>query len=223
MEGGATRAHTILSLSLSPAYSNTLWACADRQCKYRRTHAHALRWHPLTPAVDGKLDPQCPEAERQKDRDGDQWTQWCVCYLHPNPQFSLSLCLHPPFPQFQAANSAVCQLLLQSREYTWEHSFHLHLLRSTRGPRVPADAGHLQSEACRPVSASKKLRNWTCSMMWVHLSSLTFCVLNYTFTRVAGLHADFENVIWKMHPATRTSGQSWGTHTLRWNILLDEA
>lgn len=113
IEGGTTRALTILSLSLSCLLQHTLSMCRPTVQTQTSTCTHSLGTTP--PTVDSKLDPYCPEAERQNDRERDQWTQWCVCYLHPNPQFSLTLCLHPPFPscklQIQQSVSSTCSLV----------------------------------------------------------------------------------------------------------------
>lgn len=158
MEGGTIHTHTHHTLTVSLLLTQTHFehVQTDRQC--RRTHSLATP-PPPTPTVASKLDPTCPRAERQKDIERDQWTQWCVCYLHPNPQFSLSLplCLHPPFSWFQAANSAVCQLLSQSCEYTCKHSFHLYLLRSPSDTRA-LHAGHLRSDAYKLFLMSNKLK-----------------------------------------------------------------
>lgn len=128
MEGGATRAHTILSLSLSCLLKHTLSLC--RQTVH--THAHALRGHhpPHFSPQAGPSVPRGRETERQRKRSVDP--VMCVLFTPQLPVLSLSfsLCLHLPFPQFQAANSAVCQLHSQSCEITHKHSFHLYLLQS---------------------------------------------------------------------------------------------
>lgn len=47
---------------------------ADTDCMHTLSGDNPPIPHP-NPTVDGKLDPPCPEAERQKDRERDQWTQ----------------------------------------------------------------------------------------------------------------------------------------------------
>lgn len=91
-DGG--RRHTCTHHTLTVSFLLTQTHFEPVQTDGARTdvHMHALSGD-TTPTLVGKLDPRCPEAERQKDRRRDQWTQWCVCYLHPNSQFSLSLTL----------------------------------------------------------------------------------------------------------------------------------
>lgn len=72
MEGGATRAHTILSLSLSCLLKHALSMCRPTNTD---VHKHTLsNDSPPTPPVDDKLDPQVPEGretERQRKRSVD--------------------------------------------------------------------------------------------------------------------------------------------------------
>lgn len=97
--------------------------------------AHTCTRSPGTPPPHfspqaGPSVPRGRETERQRKRSVDP--VMCVLFTPQLPvlSLSLSLCLHLPFPQFQAANSAVCQLHSQSCEITYKHSFHLYLLQS---------------------------------------------------------------------------------------------
>lgn len=156
------------------------------------THAHTLQghYHPPTslplPTVDSKLDPQCPEAKRQKDREKDQWAQWCVCYLHPNPQFfpSLSSSSFSPNSNLQ---------IQQSVSSTCNHAnilsiFICSILHLTHRLCIQAHGGHLQNYSYKLVLMSKKLKTIRHTQWSESIAALTFCVLNYTFVRVAGLH-----------------------------------
>lgn len=100
MEGGATRARTILSPSLS-CLVNTLWACADRRCTHRCTHARSLRRH--HPHFSRQAGPSVPWGrDRKTEEEISGPSNVCVIYT-PTPSFlslSLSNSLFLIFPVF---------------------------------------------------------------------------------------------------------------------------
>lgn len=125
-DGGRCHTCTHHTLTVSFLLSQTHFEPVQTDGARTDVHMHALSGD-TTPTLVGKLDPRCPEAEtdRQKKRSVDP--VMCVLFTPQLPVFSLSLSnslshfpgLHLPFPQFKAANSALCQLCSQSCEITY--------------------------------------------------------------------------------------------------------
>ena len=115
-DGG--RRHTCTHTHTHPHHTVTVSFkhVQSQQCSLRHTHACSLSLG--TPPLSycrrhaGPSVPRGRETERHRKRSVDP----VMCVLvTPRPPVS-SVCLHPPFPpQFQAANSAVCQLHSRSR------------------------------------------------------------------------------------------------------------
>lgn len=221
-DGGRCHTCTHHTLTVSLVLTQTRFEHVQTD-KYRRTQAHTLQWQPPTPPVDDKLDPQVPEGretERQRKRSVDP--VMCVWFTPQPPVLSFSLILLFPSSKLQIQQSVRSTFSLLNAHVNIPPIFICFVLCPTHGLCTPVTCEMTHENSLWRATNLNTRRTKTHSMKRVRLSSLTFCVLNYILTWVAGLHADFENVIWKMHPATRTSGQSW-THTLRWNILLDGA
>lgn len=114
-----------------------------------------------TPPLVGKPDPRCPEAERLKDGERDQWTQWCVRYLHPSSQSSLSLSPssssfhpHPPNSKLQIQQSASsAHSLVKSHTNILSILICLipHLTQTVHAWQSPAKS---RAQACFPPSLS---------------------------------------------------------------------
>lgn len=133
IEGGTTRARTILSLSPSSLLKHSLSMCSPTEQiqTYTRTHTSVL---PPSLETASRTLWSLRQGDRKTEKEISRASDVCAIYT-PAPislPHSLSLRLHPPFPQFQVANSAVCQLHSLSSEITCKHSFHLNLLRFPR-------------------------------------------------------------------------------------------
>lgn len=87
--------------------------------KCRRTRANPPP-PPNTPALHCrlKLDPQFPKGRETKKTERSVDPVMCVLYT-PQPPFPPFFPSDPTFLQFQAANSAACQLHSQSPECPW--------------------------------------------------------------------------------------------------------
>lgn len=148
IEGGTTRAHTILSLSPSSFLKHSLSMCSPTEQiqTYTRTPTPVIPPPPLETA--SRTLRALRRRDRKTEKEISRASDVCVIYT-PAPislphSLSLSLRLHPPFPQFQVANSAVCQLHSLSCEISCKHSFHLNLLpRKTHG----CASAHVRSPA----------------------------------------------------------------------------
>lgn len=158
-DGGRCHTCTHHTLTVSLVLTQTRFEHVQTD-KYRRTQAHTLQWQPPTPPVDGKLDPQVPEG-RETEKEFSGPSDVCVIYTPTPSSFFLS---DPTFPQFQAANSAVCQVHFQSLECTCKHSSHLYLLRSlsdTRPVHLCSHTSHLRNDTWKLFVTSYKLKHQT--------------------------------------------------------------
>jgi len=130
----AQHVHTPYSHCLFSAYSNTLWACADRRCTRRCTCTHSPGTPPLQ--FSWQAGPSLPwggEMERRRKRSVDP--VMCVLFTPQLPVLSLSVFIFL-FPQFQAANSAVCQLSSQPCEIAHKRWFPLYPFYSPQGTQT---------------------------------------------------------------------------------------
>lgn len=145
--------HTPYSHCLSRAYSNTLWACADRQIQtYTSTHSPMTAPHPPCRRQAGPSGPW-GQRDRKTEKEISGPSDVCVIYTPTPSSFFLS---DPTFPQFQAANSAVCQVHFQSLECTCKHSSHLYL-----PVHLCSHTSHLRNDTWKLFVTSYKLKHQT--------------------------------------------------------------
>lgn len=75
-DGGMCHTCTHHTLTVSLLLTQTHFEHVRTDSADTDAHKHRLSGDTPPPStVDGKLDPQCPEAKRHKDRERDQWTQ----------------------------------------------------------------------------------------------------------------------------------------------------
>ncbi len=133
-DGGRLHTCTRHTLTVSPLLTQTHFEHVQTHSANTDAHMHALSGDTPHPPGRQQAGPSVPRGrDRKTEKEISGPSDVCVIY-NPTPcSLSLSLSLLffiLLFPKFQAANSAVCQLLSQSREYTCKHSFCLNLLCS---------------------------------------------------------------------------------------------
>lgn len=127
--------YTHHKLTVLVLFTQTCFEDVQTNSTNTSVHKHMLSDDAIPPPptstiiVESKLDPHFPEGgetEAQKEISGPPDVH--IIYTPTSTSFSFS---GHPFPQFQAANSAVCQLHLRSCNCTCKHSIHLYLLWSS--------------------------------------------------------------------------------------------
>lgn len=214
-DGGRYHMCTHHTLNVSFLLAQThIEHCADTDI-----HMHTLSGDTL-PAVDSKLDLQCPEAERPKEISGP--SDVCVIYTLTPSFLCLSLSSFSPVPccKFSSLSAPLALLWIHMQTFfpslslsPWDtHWAFMHMAATSKVAHSNLFwwARHKtirHTQWTKPVSAVSPSAYWI-----IHLHESQ----DYTLT----LKMSSEKCI---QPQGHQDNPEEHTHTLRWKILLDEA
>lgn len=158
MEGGATRAHTILSLSLPCLLKHTLSMCRPTA----QTQTYTCTHSPVTPPPHcrrqaGPSVPRGRETERQRKRSVDP--VMCVLFTPQPPVLSLSSSSFSPVPSSKFSSLSAPLAVLWIHKQTFFPSLSAPLSVRHAGYTFVHTAVTCKTDACRLVLMSKKLKS----------------------------------------------------------------